>query len=89
MIAHRQNEPGKALESMRPCCEARRANNIITEATNIIDDRPISVFGATRDGDTEIDWAEHQPPESDIRTARTGILSSLLFSRSRKARHTP
>ena len=22
------------------------------------DDRPVSVFGATRDGDTEIDWAE-------------------------------
>ncbi len=49
------------------------------------DDRPVSVCGATRDGDTEIDWAEHQPPESDIRTARTGILSSLLFSRSQKA----
>ncbi len=49
------------------------------------DDRPVSVFGATRNGDTEIDWAEHQPPESDIRTARTGILSSLLFSRSQKA----
>ena len=49
------------------------------------DDRPVSVFGATRNGDTEIDWAEHQPPESDIRTARTGILSSLLFSRSQTA----
>ena len=52
------------------------------------DDRPVSVFGATRNGDTEIDWAEHQPPESDIRTARTGILSSLLFSRSRSLAHT-
>ena len=27
---------------------------------------------------------KHPPPESDIRTARTGILSSLLFSRSQK-----
>ena len=48
------------------------------------DDRPVSVFGATRDGDTEIDWADTSSLESEFSSARTGILSSLLFSRSHR-----
>ena len=41
---------------LRPCCLAHRVDT--TPKRRDRDDRPVSVFGATRDGDTEIDWAD-------------------------------
>jgi hypothetical protein len=42
------------------------------------DDRPVSVFGATRDGDTEIDWADASD-HPKVPSALPALAFCLLF----------
>ena len=82
-ISFRRNEPGRPSSPLRPCCisppyrHQRKSESIMTTGRY-----PCLVPPGTVT--PKLTGQIQQPPESDRSSARTGILSSLLFSRSSK-----
>ena len=82
-ISFRRNEPGRPSSPLRPCCisppyrHQRKSESIMTTGRYPCLMPPGTVT-------PKLTGQIQQPPESDRSSARTGILSSLLFSRSSK-----